>query len=165
MDITDHLTPFALLILHTGLRFKEAINLKWSDLDEKGVLTVTDYKTGSFRYMPLVHEVQKVLVHLKRLNYANLGREVEHMFVGPEGRPLTSLKSSWNRVRQKLPFECDWMKLRRTFGSLLIKNGVPTYHVSQLLGHSNVETTQKWYLGLKIDDYRAAVQSLSGVEF
>ena len=165
VSITDHLTPFAVLILHTGLRFKEAINLKWSDLNKDNVLMVTDYKSGSYRYMPVVLEVQLMLEELKRLNRANLGRDVEHVFVGTDGSPLAGMKTAWNGLRQQLPFACDWRMLRRTFGSLLIKKGVPVYHVSQLLGHTNIETTQKWYLGLNVDDYRAAVESLSRIEF
>ena len=50
--------------------------------------------------------------------------------------------------------------LRRTFGSRLITNGVAVYHVSQLLGHTNVETTQRWYLSLKLDAYKEAVRSI-----
>jgi integrase len=165
ISITDHLTPFVVLILYTGLRFKEAINLKWSDLSMDNVLMVTDYKSASFRYMPVVLEVQLMLEELKRLNRANLGREVDHVFVGTDGSPLAGMKTSWNGLRRRLPFACDWRMLRRTFGSLLIKKGVPIYHVSQLLGHTNVETTQKWYLGLNVDDYRVAVQSLSKIEF
>ena len=38
--------------------------------------------------------------------------------------------------------------LRRTFGYRLILNGVPIYHVSKLLGHSSVTTTERHYAPL-----------------
>ena len=38
--------------------------------------------------------------------------------------------------------------LRRTFGYRLIVNGVPIYHVSKLLGHSSVTTTERHYAPL-----------------
>ena len=47
--------------------------------------------------------------------------------------------------------------LRRTFGLRLITNGVAVSHGSQLLGHTNVETAQHWYLSLKLDAYKDAV--------
>ena len=50
--------------------------------------------------------------------------------------------------------------LRRTFGSRLVQKGVPVYHVSQLLGHTNVQPTQRWYLSLNLDAYKEAVRSI-----
>ena len=38
--------------------------------------------------------------------------------------------------------------LRRTFGYKLILNGMPIYHVSKLLGHSSVTTTERHYAPL-----------------
>ena len=38
--------------------------------------------------------------------------------------------------------------LRRTFGYKLILNGIPIYHVSKLLGHSSVTTTERHYAPL-----------------
>ena len=34
--------------------------------------------------------------------------------------------------------------LRHTFASFLVKNGVPLYHVSTLLGHSDIRITQRY---------------------
>ena len=46
--------------------------------------------------------------------------------------------------------------LRRTFGYKLILNGMPIYHVSKLLGHSSVTTTERHYAPLmasEIEDF------------
>ena len=42
--------------------------------------------------------------------------------------------------------------LRRTFGYRLILNGMPIYHVSKLLGHSSVTTTERHYAPLMATD-------------
>ena len=44
--------------------------------------------------------------------------------------------------------------LRRTFGLNLIKEGMPIYEVSKLLGHSSVKTTEEHYAPLLIDDIK-----------
>lgn len=179
VSFADYLTPLVNLILSTGLRFGEAINLQWSDINEEGTLTAKSPKTSSFRYIPLLLDVQSDLKRLKRLNKANTGFNdhkslnedrtdyiSDNVFVNPEtNRPLKSVKTAWNGVRSKLSFECDFRMLRRTFGSRLIANGTPVYHVSQLLGHSNIETTQRWYLSLNLDAYRSAVASIDELNF
>ena len=42
--------------------------------------------------------------------------------------------------------------LRRTFGYNLIKQGMPIYQVSKLLGHASVTTTEKHYAPLLATD-------------
>jgi len=38
--------------------------------------------------------------------------------------------------------------LRTTYGSLMVSAGVPMFHASKLLGHSSVETTERYYTKL-----------------
>ena len=116
--------------------------------------------TGSFRYVPLVSDSITDLSQLKRLNEANCGKATSNIFVDDNGKAIKSVKTAWNNIRRELPFECDFRMLRRTFGSRLVQKGVPVYHVSQLLGHTNVQTTQRWYLSLNLDAYKEAVRSI-----
>ena len=156
---TDYLTPLVLLVLNTGLRFDEAISLKWSDISD-GVLTAKSSKTGNFRYIPLTSDTDAMLKELKQLNAANTGEQSANVFLNNDGRSLKSVKTAWNNVRKQLPFDCDFRMLRRTYGSRLVQKGVPVYTVSQLLGHTNVQTTQRWYLSLDLDAYKQAVRAI-----
>lgn len=156
---SDYLTPLVVLVLNTGLRFGEAINLKWPDINNN-VITAKSSKTGNFRYIPLTTDCQTMLTELQRLNEANSGRATSNVFVDEKGTPLSSVKTAWNNIRRELSFNCDFRMLRRTFGSRLIEKGVPVYHVSQLLGHTNVQTTQRWYLSLNLDAYRDAILTI-----
>ena len=159
LRFTDYLTPLVQLVLNTGLRYGEAINLKWADINEN-VITARSSKTGSFRYVPLVSDSIADLSQLKRLNEANCGKATSNIFVDDNGKAIKSVKTAWNNIRRQLPFDCDFRMLRRTFGSRLVQKGVPVYHVSQLLGHTNVQTTQRWYLSLNLDAYKEAVRSI-----
>jgi len=156
---TDYLSPLVLLVLNTGLRFDEAISLNWSDISD-GVLTAKSSKTDNFRYIPLTSDTDAMLKELKQLNAANTGEQSANVFLNNDGRSLKSVKTAWNNVRKQLPFDCDFRMLRRTYGSRLVQKGVPVYTVSQLLGHTNVQTTQRWYLSLDLDAYKQAVRAI-----
>ena len=162
---TDYLTPLVRLVADTGLRLNEALSVRWSDISESGVLTAQSHKTQSFRYIPLTAEAILQLEYLQRINEANLGYVSDYLFLNESGERLKSVKTSWNGVRKKLGFACDFRTLRKTFGSRLIQNKRSVYEVSQLLGHSNVETTQKWYLSLSLESASAAIATIDDSAF
>ena len=58
-------------------------------------------------------------------------------------------------INQTLNFH----SLRHTFASRLVQKGVSIYHVSKLLGHASVTTTQI-YAHLRTDDLRKSVELL-----
>lgn len=154
----DYLTPLAILIMDTGLRLSEALNLEWKHISEDfQSITVVSGKTGNYRVIATTSDVQVYLKILKRLNEAYCRQRTDNVFVTTKGQPLKGVKTSWNGIRDRLCFDCDWRMLRRTFGSRLIRKGVSVYHVSQLLGHSNVSTTEEWYIALDMESKRKAV--------
>lgn len=154
----DYLTPLAILIMDTGLRLSEALNLEWKHISEDfQSITVVSGKTGNYRVIATTSDVQVYLKTLKRLNEAYCRQRTDNVFVTTRGQPLKGVKTSWNGIRDRLSFDCDWRMLRRTFGSRLIRKGVSVYHVSQLLGHSNVSTTEEWYIALDMESKRKAV--------
>lgn len=162
---TDYLTPLVRLIADTGLRLNEALSVRWTDISEDRVLTAYSHKTKSFRYIPLTWEAWSQLRYLQRINQASFSEPTDSLFLSEYGVPLKSVKTSWNHIRRKLPFDCDFRMLRRTFGSRLMRNGRSVYEVSQLLGHSNVETTQRWYLSLSLEAASAAIKTIDPVDF
>ena len=154
----DHLTPLAILIMDTGLRLSEALTLQWKHVSEDyHSITVVSGKTGNYRVIPTTSDVQGYLRTLKRLNEAYRKQRADNVFVTTKGQSIKGVKTSWNGIRDRLSFDCDWRMLRRTFGSRLIRKGVSVYHVSQLLGHSNVSTTEEWYIALDMESKRKAV--------
>ena len=61
-----------------------------------------------------------------------------------------------NMKRLHIP-DARFHDLRRTFGLNLIKQGFSIYHVSKLLGHKSVTTTEKHYaplLAMDIEDFK-----------
>ncbi|MDP6587405.1 MAG: site-specific integrase [Anaerolineales bacterium] len=61
------------------------------------------------------------------------------------------LKFKENMEKLEIP-DARFHDLRRTFGYNLIKQGMPIYQVSKLLGHASVTTTEKHYAPLLATD-------------
>ncbi|PMQ15843.1 site-specific integrase [Janthinobacterium sp. AD80] len=81
--------------------------------------------------------------------------------------PLTitvdGLKSSWRRSRVKARMEhVNFHDLRHSCASIMLGLGVDLYTISKILGHSNVQTTQR-YAHLQIDAQRAVLDKLSAL--
>ena len=54
--------------------------------------------------------------------------------------------------------------LRKTFGSLLIQNGISDlYTISKLLGHTSLKTTEKYYVDLLDENYSSSVKQLEDI--
>ena len=75
---------------------------------------------------------------------------------------LTFLQYKINKYYNKAGIKgTNTHSLRKTFGSLLIQNKkADIYTVSKLLSHLSVRTTEKYYVDLIDDNYKAAVDGL-----
>lgn len=70
-------------------------------------------------------------------------------------------KSAWRRARIKAGMEhVNFHDLRHSCASIMLGLGVDLYTISKILGHSNVQTTQR-YAHLQVDAQRAALGKLS----
>lgn len=128
------------LLMYTGCRLGEILNLRWDDVFLKdGYLHLTDSKTGE-RKIPLNESAKNVLLKLKRQE------ENPYVFVGVKvGACLTNLTRGWIKIRCLAGLEDVRIHdLRHTFASLAIKQGVDLYTVSKLLGHKNIATTTRY---------------------
>lgn len=74
---------------------------------------------------------------------------------------VDGLKSSWRRARVKADMaHVNFHDLRHSCASIMLGLGVDLYTISKILGHSNVQTTQR-YAHLQVDAQRAALGKLS----
>ena len=141
-----------------GLRRGEMAMLKWKDVDFKNnQIYVAPNKTEGYRYVPLVPGLRKALETAKKR--AKKGQE----YVLDCGEDRTSpyyLTAFYAKeTKEKLPFKCGMHKLRHTFASHLVQNGVDLYRVSKLLGHSSIKMTEI-YAHLAQADLKTAVTKL-----
>jgi integrase len=72
-------------------------------------------------------------------------------------------KSAWRRARVKAGMQhVNFHDLRHSCASIMLGLGVDLYTISKILGHSNVQTTQR-YAHLQVDAQRAALGKLSAL--
>jgi len=154
----DYLKPLVMLALNTGMRRGELFGLQWSDVDlGKAILTIKGEgtKNGRTRHIPLNEEAHKILSGWR--NQVNGQRFV---FLGQEGKRLTSIKTSWNNVRCAAGIKnFRFHDCRHHFASRLVMNKVPLNTVRDLLGHTDIKTTLR-YSHLAPDHRASAVATL-----
>jgi site-specific recombinase XerD len=78
-----------------------------------------------------------------------------------EGKPLQDIKRFWEDVRTKAEQPAVRIHdLRHTFASLLVSGGMTLPMIGKLLGHTQVQTTQR-YAHLLDDPLRAGLETIS----
>jgi integrase len=77
----DGLSPLARLIMESGLRLSETLSLSWKDISSDwNYMTVYGCNTQTYREIPINSEISCLLVRLKRLSAANVGKDTSRVF-------------------------------------------------------------------------------------
>jgi len=133
------------LFYSSGLRLGELVNLDLPAIDLKDRTVRVDGKGGKTRIVPMgrfaVEALGKWLLERRRL--ADTAAAV---FVGRSGRRLTPRAvqlrvTGWAR-RMGLPVHMHPHMFRHSFASHLLESSSDLRGVQELLGHSNISTTQ-----------------------
>lgn len=147
-----------LLGARAGLRRGEIALLRWKDIDFKNnQIYVAPNKTDNHRFVPMANDLRKALEMAQK----HTKEDTEFVLnVGEDRLSPYYLTAFYSKeTKAKLPFKCGMHKLRHTFASHLVQNGVDLYHVSKLLGHSSIKMTEI-YAHLAPADLKAAITKL-----
>lgn len=134
------------LIYSAGLRLREALTLRGSDIDSARMLIrIRQGKGKKDRYVPL----SPVLLELLREHWRREHLR-ELLFPNPRdpARPLnpTTIQKYVKRTVRRAGFSKNVTPrtLRHSYATHLIENGTSTRVVQVLLGHSSVHTTETY---------------------
>ena len=162
------------LNFYLGLRIGELASITWNDIDfnarklfvhttqtksykrdaygnRVGAISYHDQDTTktphSVRYIPLVNEAVYILMKLKEYH---LQRGYKDKHIAYDGTDVI-LSKSIERTIARLNELCDVLPfnshlIRKTFATTLHENGVPTNIISDLMGHAEIRTTEKFYI-------------------
>lgn len=162
----DPLSPAVIVAIETGLRRREMLSLEWPFVDfEKKELHIKGETAKSFttRDIPLNEAAYKAL----RDWWLQGGQATAGYVFALDGERVGSLKKAYYGVLEAAAIDrinargerINWHSLRHTFGTLLGAGGVDGATLKELMGHANLETTQR-YLHTDEERKRAAVELL-----
>ena len=146
------------LLLFTGCRLREILNLKWDNVDlERGLLFLPTSKTGK-KTVILNAPALAVLKNTPRVGVFVIAGES----AGSEDeRPRSDLKRPWQLVARRAGLDGVRLHdLRHNFASFGAGGGLGLPVIGKLLGHSQITTTQR-YAHLDADPLRAASNSIA----
>lgn len=139
-----------LTLFNTGMRAGELCNLEWGDIDfEKRIIRVCNKedfltKNRKERSVPINNNVYKLLI--KRFPKIINIKAKQYVFYRVLGVRLNVDYLSKNFKRSvkaaKLDNRIHLHSLRHSFASCLVQKGVSLYIIRDLLGHSDLKTTQ-----------------------
>ncbi|MBT9461721.1 MAG: site-specific integrase, partial [Rugosibacter sp.] len=132
-----------MFLLSTGARLNEALQAKWSQIDQQTRvwrIPASNSKSKRIRSVPLNDSALDVLKQL------DTEGSFAHLFVNLQtGESYTTIHKVWGRLREKagLP-HLRIHDLRHQYASFLVNSGRTIYEVQQILGHSDPKVTQRY---------------------
>ncbi len=149
------------LMLMTGIRVSELLNLRVSDIDFKNsYITIRMGKGRKDRIVPLNDDVKKLLEsYIKETKPHNGLFDNDN---SPKSRRGVLYVVQKYCKKANIEKKVTPHTFRHTFATLLLKKGENIRLVQSLLGHSNISTTAI-YLHIVDKEKTKAVQSLNGI--
>ena len=153
----SRINPFAAaairLLMFTGCRLREVLNLRWENVDlERGLLFLPDSKTGR-KTIVLNAPARHILANLTRLG--------PYVIPGDDPQlPRFDLKAPWAAITKHAKLGALRLHdLRHTFASIGAGGGLGLPIIGRLLGHAHATTTAR-YAHLDNDPLRIASEAI-----
>jgi len=137
------------LMILTGCRRGEVMRAQTRDFDlQRGDWVIPLPKGGQARHIPLsALAIETVIASLAfKAKQSQKVRESEYVFANPQtGMPFVQIFFSWDKARKNANLGSLRMHdLRHSFASAMVNSGMNLYDVKEILGHTNIKTTQRY---------------------
>ena len=139
------------VFINTGIRLNELITLRVNDIDLNNKVLTVNRKGGYIEQLVINNELQLQLTRFINRYVSNSNNKL--LFVSKNNNRLNPAdihyilkRAGNNKITQH--------SLRRYFASKLIKEGVPLIYISRMLGHKDIQLTNKYYLEVKTQDIK-----------
>ncbi|MDX1556872.1 MAG: tyrosine-type recombinase/integrase, partial [Xanthomonadales bacterium] len=134
------------LIYSSGLRLAEVTGLTWNQVDIQGGMVTVRGKGNKTRMVPIGGVAVKALLEWRKKQVGQSGFDTAEVFTSTRGGPLSERAiqariKHWAK-RQGLPQRVYPHLLRHSFASHMLESSGDLRAVQELLGHSDISTTQ-----------------------
>ena len=153
------MTYGTLILIYTGLRVGELINLKTKDVDlEKNIISIVESKTtAGIRKIPISDKIVNLFKN-------NIDYSKEYFFFNKKGNKYEyfNFKFQFEKMLDLLGLERHTIHdTRHTFATLLNNANANSTSIIKLIGHSDFSTTENIYTHKDIEELRKAVNLLN----
>ncbi|SFP15401.1 site-specific integrase [Variovorax sp. 770b2] len=154
--------PFFRLLLLTGVRWGNLAAANWKDIDlDAAIWTIPRSESKMKNSMRVRLRAEAV-----ELFREQVGKDKTWVFPSPKksrSGHITEPGYAWLRVLEAAGIEhATPHDLRRTFGSVLLREGTPLEVVKETLGHRNIQTTERHYAFLDDATVRKYLDGIPG---
>lgn len=140
------------LLYATGIKVSELVELKLNDVNvQVGIVALHNDKNS--RLIPLYPDAVKAIKDYISIRDAIVPDDQNTMFTNLNGQPLTR-QGFWKIIKgyaQKANIKKDITPhtIRHSFAAHLLENGAPLEDIKEMLGHSDISSTQIYAQMLK----------------
>ncbi len=154
-----HVTGAIRLLMLTGCRLREILNLRWSEYDAaRGLLHLPDSKTGR-KTVVLSEAAQAEIESIPRIGIYVIAGQSAAL---PDEKPRADLKKPWAAISARAGIhDVHIHDLRHTFASVGAGDGMSLLTIGKLLHHADAATTQR-YAHVDVNPQRAAANLIAG---
>ena len=130
-----------ILLLDTGARYGEIAGITWDRIDmEENTINLWRPKVKNESIICMTSRVHEVLLRRSK------DKQTEYVFTnekgdGPRNHATNGIKKAMKRANIK---DFTLHDFRHTCASRLIQNGLSLYEVASILGHRDIQTTQRY---------------------
>jgi integrase len=147
---------FFLILLLTGLRRTEALDLTWKDIDLNAkTLTIPDPKNRLPHVLPLSDYLFDLFCERKQQSAG------EFVFTGKDGVRFQDFAEAERRIRHATNIKISPHDLRRTFATAAESLNISSYAVKALLNHKQSGDVTRGYIQITPDRLRLPMQQIT----
>jgi integrase/recombinase XerD len=151
------------LLLYSGARISELVNIKLSDIDQLTATLTIRGKGGKVREVSLRQDVLQLIKQYRKEERATSRfQESEFLLVSQRVNKLhrDAVRDWLKNVSSDVGFHLHPHLFRHTFSTRLLRLGVDLTTVSKLIGHANINMTARYYIQTSKEEKQSAVEKL-----
>ena len=138
------------LLLGTGLRRGEIINVKWAHINEANLsISVYNSKGRVDSTVLITEKILKELLYYRSFCKSNFGKLSEYVFVNRDNTQMTynSIMLLFQNLARKMNFSdvrVSAHTFRHTYCHRLAMSGASPFAIQRLMRHANIQTTMRY---------------------